>query len=92
MQIPDTLHHKIDVYRSTGHLIVYDEPFLEPSWLAIYSGLNIEARRYDRLADAIDLARVREHFSGVKAGIRDAVSAMPSHSDYIARHCRAAAA
>jgi tryptophan halogenase len=92
MEIPATLKHKIDVYRSAGHVIVYDEPFVEPSWLALYNGLGVRARRYDLMVDAFDVSAVRAHLAAAKARIREAVAAMPSHAGYIARHCNASAA
>ena len=39
MSVPDSLQHKMALFRDTGAIIEYDEgSFAEPSWLAVYLG------------------------------------------------------
>jgi tryptophan halogenase len=92
MPIPDMLKHKIALYRAGGHLVtVENEPFAEPSWLAMFTGLGLEAARYDPLADERGLDEVRGELRERRARLRRAAEAMASHRDFIARHCGAAA-
>src|SRR5690606_1829575 len=59
MSIPDSLAHRLEVFRHRGRLITYkDGLFLEPSWLAVYFGQRVMPRAYDPLVDALDPAEV----------------------------------
>jgi tryptophan halogenase len=68
------------------------ELFQNASWLAVHIGQLNWPERYDPLADArsdVDAATI---LSGIRGVAVEAAEAMPSHADYIARHCRAGAA
>ena len=92
MQVPDTLQHKIDVFRSSGCVVSYgDESFLEPSWVAIFLGQHVYPRRYDPFVDSIDLQRLRQGMRQRRAIIRKTAQLMPSHVNYITAHCAARA-
>jgi tryptophan halogenase len=46
---------------------------------------------YDPLVDAIDEDALRQTFSRIRSIIRRNAEAMPTHGDFIARHCAAPA-
>ncbi|WP_438263857.1 tryptophan halogenase family protein [Asticcacaulis machinosus] len=59
MTLPDTLSHKIEVFRASGHLVRYEwESFQDPSWLSMYAGFDIAAYGRDPLADRYDEAQI----------------------------------
>ena len=90
MSIPDTLQHKIDVFKSRGRVVLYaDESFLEPSWVAIFIGQHVYPKTYDPIIDGIDLERLKKGLAQRRATIARAVQSMPTQADFIARHCRA---
>ena len=52
MAVPDTLEHKMRLFRSRGFLVRYEwETFYDPSWLALYTGFDFLPEDYDPLAD-----------------------------------------
>jgi tryptophan halogenase len=90
MPVPDTLRHKMDMFRSHGRLVVEsDELFKEASWLAAMMGQGLIPGRYDPLTDAVDPDTMRSLLANIRGAIRQAADNMPLHSDYIARNCRA---
>ena len=92
MAIPDGLQHQIEMFRETGHVVLYDKDgFAEPSWLAIYLGLGVVPQAYDPLVDRLDLDQLKSHFSRIGGIVAQTAAAMPDHAAYIARHCRAEA-
>jgi len=62
---------------------------VEPNWLSVFIGQGIWPRRYDPLADVIPLDAAAVQLSRLRASIRQTAEAMPSHSGFIAEHCRA---
>jgi tryptophan halogenase len=93
MAIPDSLRHKIELFRSHGRLITArDELFQDASWLAVFLGQGITPQRHDPLADAFDAGKVRESLASMRNAIKQTVERMPMHRAFIEHHCKAAAA
>ena len=93
MAVPDELQYRIDHFRRHGRLVSPGpELFQNPSWLAVHIGQLNWPERHDPLADArahVDAATI---LAGIRRAAVEAAGAMPSHADYVARHCRAVAA
>jgi tryptophan halogenase len=91
MEIPDSLAHKMELFRERAKVVTYkDGLFLEPSWLAVYFGQRIMPRAYNPLADAISAADLDARLAGVSNRVRDAVTRMPTHEEFLAEYCPAA--
>jgi tryptophan halogenase len=90
MAIPDSLAHKMELFRERGHVITYkDGLFLEPSWLAVYFGQRVMPRGYDSRVDAIDATKVDDEFARVHERVSTAAARMPRHEDFIRQYCPA---
>jgi tryptophan halogenase len=90
MAIPETLQHKIDLFRSRGRIARFDDQlFVEPSWVAVFMGQGVIPETYDPLAAVQDLDLVRKRLARMRQDVSDAVSALPSHQDFIERYCKA---
>jgi tryptophan halogenase len=84
MEIPDTLRTKLELYRDSGRIAMFDEEhFGEDSWLSLLLGQNIDPQDYDPLADVLDVGEVRAALLHMRSLVRDAVGALPGHSQYI---------
>jgi tryptophan halogenase len=76
MPLPETLTHKIALYRARGLIVQRDsESFFDPSWLCMYGNLGIDAESWDPLTNLLPLAeledvtrRVREDISRIARG------------------------
>lgn len=88
MPIPDDLAYKMELYRRRGEVILrkYDH-FAEPSWVSIYHGQGMIADAYDPLADRVPLDTLRDLMRKRREGIERVVAQLPSHAEFIARHC-----
>jgi len=90
MEIPDTLRRKIDLFAANGRIFREDEElFAEESWIQVFLGQGVIPRGYDPLADLKSEAEVTAFLDNLAAVIRKCVAVMPSHADYVARHCPA---
>jgi tryptophan halogenase len=90
MEIPDSLRAKMELFQHAGRIAMFDEEhFTEDSWLALFVGQNIKTRAYDPLADVLDLKAVEAAFLHMRSMIDDGVETLPTHAQYIDRHCSA---
>ena len=92
MPIPDSLQYKIDHFRSHGTLVADgQELFANPSWIAVYLGQGIVPNKPPALAAMRAGVPVAERLRQIAQAMDEAVAAMPSHGEFIARHCAAPA-
>jgi tryptophan 7-halogenase len=93
MPVPDSLAHKIELYRARGRLVRIDqELFTEPSWLQVMEGQNLDCERHHPLADLPGDDSTADYLESVRQVIAKCVDVMPTHEEYVARHCAAAKA
>jgi tryptophan 7-halogenase len=90
MAIPDSLEYKIDHFRDYGLLVADErELFANPSWIAVYLGQGITPQRAPALAAMRDFVPVADSLREIARAMSEAVAAMPSHGEFVARHCAA---
>ena len=90
MAIPETLREKMNLYRARGKVVrVADELFSEVGWTQVFEGQNMPFEGYHPLVDAQSEADIADYLDSVRGVIAQCVAVMPSHEEYIARHCAA---
>jgi tryptophan halogenase len=90
MAIPDSLRHKIDLFRNRAKIARFDDQlFAEPSWLTVFLGQGITPRDYDHLADVPAYADVASKVRGIGESIHRLASRLPTHDQFIAAACKA---
>ena len=90
MAIPDTLQYKIDQFRASGRTVAKSlELFQNANWLAVLVGQEIMPRRHDPLADMRTRIDATNYLADLRQVIAQAVQAMPTHAEYIRKHCAA---
>jgi tryptophan 7-halogenase len=90
MDIPDSLKHKMELFRRRARVITYkDGLFLEPSWLAVYFGQRVLPVDYDPRADAVKDAELTAWLAAMHQRIDKAVDQMPDHETFLAQYCPA---
>jgi tryptophan halogenase len=90
MPIPETLQHKLDLWKQHGRLFQHEyELFVDANWTAVLMGQNIVPRGYDPLVDALDEAALRRKLEQIRTAIRLTVERLPTHQAFIEKNCRA---
>lgn len=93
MPLPDTLQHRIDLFRETGTVYhVPGELFAENSWIQVMLGQGIVPRHRHPVPDLMGDEELRGFLSAVRADVQRTVDALPAHHDYLQRYCPAAPA
>lgn len=90
MQVPDTLQHKLDLFRSSGRFFREDEElFSETSWVAVMMGQGVMPGAFDPVAAAHDPEAIRERMERFRDAVAHAAAEMPTHQAFIDSHCKA---
>lgn len=91
MEIPSSLAEKMALFRQQGHVMPYEKGlFLEPSWVAVYTGQRIIPQAYDIRADNYSVEELAKYFTGVRQQMYNAVQTMPGHEACLLRNLGAA--
>jgi len=92
MPLPDTLQHKIDLFREHGRVFRYnDELFDVPSWVAVMLGQGVIPSECDPLAAALPEQEVLRAMAELRAAYEGTADRLPLASDFIAQRVAAAA-
>jgi tryptophan halogenase len=84
MAIPDSLSHKIDLFREHGRVFRYnDELFDIPSWVAVMLGQQIVPQSHDPLADSLPDGEVLRAMMELRRSYEETALRLPLASDYI---------
>lgn len=90
MPVPDSLQHKIDLFKARGRVVRFDnELFAETGWLQVMHGQNLKPQGYDPLADLLPVEEAEKYLESIRDVIAQCVQHMPTHADFIAQHCAA---
>lgn len=92
MAVPDSLTEKVELFRHNGQIFREDdELFTETSWAAVMMGQGIMMAGHNAMADALKEPDTAKELDAIQQSIHYVTQHMPSHGDYLARYCPAAA-
>jgi tryptophan 7-halogenase len=91
MSIPKQLEDNIRLFRDSGRFYRNaEELFAITSWVQVMLGQQIQPRKYHPVVDQLGDTELHEYVGGVGKVIASCVESMPTHAQFIARHCQAA--
>ena len=92
MPIPESLQHKIALFRTHGRLFTEpDELFAQGSWFQVMTGQGLSPQGYHPVVDVIDVEDLQVFFDRVRSAVQQCLAVMPSHEDFL-RSCQGRAA
>lgn len=84
MDVPDSLIHKMELFRTSGHLFRDPEDlFRESSWVQVMLGQGLRPEGWHRHVDQLTDAQLTQFLSDVKALVKQTVDPLPSHADFV---------
>lgn len=90
MTIPDSLAHRIEVFRASGRLFrEHEELFTDVGWLQVLLGQGVSPTAYHPLADQISSTELSEFMHLASRHAEHVASRLPDHADFIAANCAA---
>ncbi len=89
MEIPDTLKHKIDLWKSHGRFFRNeDELFTIPSWVQVFIGQRVVPNDCHGMAKVLNKADAEDYLTKINGFLTQTVDKMPDHREYIDQTCR----
>ena len=88
MEVPDSLTHKIELFRASGNLFrEQNDLFLESSWLQVLLGQGIAQGDYHPLANALSEQKLQELMQNIKRIKNEPIGKIATHDDFLKQFC-----
>jgi tryptophan halogenase len=89
MKIPDSLAHKIEIFKENGRLFrEQNDLFAESSWLQVMLGQGIVPQDYHPLANNLSVEKLNEMLRKIRAIKQEPVDKLPTHDEFLKMFCR----
>jgi tryptophan halogenase len=90
LDLPDSLKEKLELFRSHGRIMRDNsELFPSQSWFHVMVGQGISPASDDPVAGVINPKVVNENLANIREVVKRCAASMPTHEEFIARHCAA---
>ena len=88
MSLPDSLVHKMELFKSAGRVFRYeDELFSKPSWVAVLLGQGIIPETVDPIVSSLPRQQLDKSLRSMHHAMQTAATNMPSHEMLIQKYC-----
>lgn len=90
MDIPESLEHRMRMFRETGKVFVKSyELFSESSWLQVMVGQGLIPENYHPVANEIPADSLVKFLADIRAQVNQNLQKIPLHKDYLDFYCKA---
>jgi tryptophan halogenase len=91
MSIPDSLRHRIELFRETAGIFCAPEDLFQlTSWLQVLWGQGVRPRASHPFVEAVAPGDRAGYLRDLRRLLADAAQQLPGHADFITRYCAAA--
>lgn len=88
MEVPDSLKHKMELFRQNGQLFrEQNDLFLENSWLQVMSGQGITPEDYHPLANTFSEQQLRDMLGNILKIKHEPLAQLPDHDTFLKNFC-----
>ena len=92
MDVPESLKRKMALFNTNGRIFrEHNELFAEPSWVQVMYGQRMHPTGYHALVDVYPEQKIADYMANIRGVIANCTRVMPSHEEFIAKHCAAKA-
>ena len=90
MQVPESLRHRIELFRQAGRVFkVPTELFGENSWIQVMLGQGLLPEQYHPIVNMMSDEELAGFLKGIHGNVAGMVSQLPEHQRFIDHYCRA---
>ena len=89
MEIPESLAHKIALFKETGRVFLDDgDIFRVDSWVQVMLGQGVKPKQYHYVASLMNDQELGRFMQGIKQQIAHRLAQLPTHKEFINKYCR----
>ena len=90
MEVPDTLTHRIQLFRDTGRVFrAREDLFQENSWVQVMLGQGIVPDQFHPVVNVMSDEELTRFMQGIKSRVDKTVAKLPRHQAYLEQYCKA---
>jgi tryptophan halogenase len=90
MDIPESLSHRLDLYRSNGRIFREDfELFFDGSWTQVMTGQRFMPKGYHPIVDIMTDNELKALLNDIRSSHAKTAAGYVSHQDFLDKYCRA---
>ncbi|WP_394133212.1 tryptophan halogenase family protein [Shewanella maritima] len=90
MDIPESLQHRIDMYRDSGKVYKYgNDLFGESSWVQVMMGQGLMPQSYHPIVDVMADDELAAFLNNISNNVKRKVETLPHHFDFVQHYCKA---
>ncbi|GLS83520.1 tryptophan halogenase family protein [Paraferrimonas haliotis] len=88
MEVPESLQHKIDLFKETGRVFLDDgDIFRVDSWTQVMLGQGLMPKQHHLIADMLSEQELEKLLNGIKRQIQQRLETLPAHHQFIEQYC-----
>ena len=88
MDVPESLGHKMDLFKANGRVFrEQDELFAERSWAAVMLGQGVQPNGYHPFVDNMTDKELHDAMANIRVSIARMIEQTSSHQDFIEQYC-----
>ena len=88
MEVPKRLADRIELFRTSGRIFrEFGELFSETSWIAVMLGQGVIPGGYHPFVDKPTGRELHDFMKNIQTSIANTVGQLPSHENFIQKHC-----
>lgn len=90
MEIPETLQHRIDLFKESGRIFQKDnDVFAENSWSQVMLGQGLMPQAFHPIVNMMTDDELNRFLTAIKTSVNNMVGQLPSHQQFIDSYCKA---
>lgn len=89
MPIPDSLAHRIKLFKETGRVFRKNNELFDDSWMQVMIGQGLLPESYHTIVDNMGDDELKRFLDHIKANVDNTVKQLPPHEAFIERFCKA---
>ena len=90
MEIPETLKHRIELFKKSGRIFQKNNDiFAENSWSQVMLGQGLLPESYHPIVNMMTDEELMNFLMTIKKSVDNLIHQLPTHQQFIDRYCKA---
>lgn len=88
MDVPESLAHRLRVFKETGHVYREGSELFDDSWQQVMIGQGLMPEGYHPIVDTMSEQELQAFLGQIKQNITRTVERLPTHEQYLKSYCQ----